>query len=276
MARPLQKEITISARSKPMSIDWLELWRARELFYFLMLRDVKVRYKQTVLGVLWAFIQPLATMLIFTLIFGQLARLPSEGAPYAPFVLAGMLPWAFFSTVVTQASLSLLNQQALLTKVYMPRLLIPTSCTGSAAVDFSISLVLLFMLSYYYDIRFSVSVLAIPALMGICALAATGLGVGLAALSVVYRDFKYVTPFLIQCLFFLSPVVYPTSLVPDRWQWILSINPMVGVIDGFRSALFGHPWNWHGLAFALASAVAIALAGLLMFRATERRFADLA
>ena len=238
------RRLVIRPRSGWIAIDWRELWESRELLYFLVLRDVKVRYKQTVLGVAWAVLQPLFTMLIFTLIFGRFAKIPSDGVPYALFVFAGLLPWTFFSNNISQASMSLMNQQTLLTKIYLPRLFIPSSSIGSGLIDLLVSFGVFAMLMIYY-----------------------GVGLGPGVLMV---------PFLVQSWLYLSPVIYPVSMVPPKWQPLLAINPMAGIIDGFRSALLGLPWNYTTIGISSASSLVLLAFGLGYFRKTERSFADVA
>jgi len=259
-----------------IAINWRELWESRELLYFLVLRDVKVRYKQTVLGVAWAVLQPVLSMLVFTVIFGRLAKMPSEGFPYAIFVYTGLLPWTFFSTAVATASQSLLNQQALLTKIYLPRLFVPSSAMGSGVVDFAVSFAFFGCLMAYYGVSPGWGLLAVPALVALTIVASLGVGLALSAVTVTYRDFRYVTPFLIQVWMYLSPVIYPVSIVPSEWQWLLALNPMVGIIDAFRAALLGRPWNLTALGVSALSSFAMLAYGLFYFRRTERRFADVA
>lgn len=273
---PAKKDLVIQARPGWIAIDWRELWDCRELLAFLVLRDVKVRYKQTVLGVLWAALQPLFTMVIFTIIFGNFAKIPSEGVPYAIFVFAGLLPWTFFANAVTQASQSLVNQQALLTKIYLPRLFVPGAAVGGGLIDLAVSGVVFLGIMLYYSFTPGWGFLLVPLLVLMTSAAALGVGLSLAALTVTYRDFRYVVPFMIQSWMYLSPVIYPVSAVPVKWQWALALNPMAGVIDAFRSALLGLPWNFTTLAVSSASSVAILLFGLFYFRKTERRFADIA
>lgn len=270
------RDLIIQPRPGWIAIDWRELWESREILAFLILRDVKVRYKQTVLGILWAVLQPLFTMVIFTIIFGRFAKIPSEGLPYAIFVFAGLLPWTFFSNSVSQASQSLVNQQALLTKIYLPRLFVPGSAVGGALVDLGISAVVFLGIMVFYSVAPGWGFLAVPFLVLLTTFAALGVGLSLAALTVTYRDFRYVVPFMIQSWMYVSPVIYPVSVVPREWQWALALNPMAGLIDGFRSALLGLPWNLTTLTVSSVSSIAILVFGLFYFRKTERRFADVA
>jgi lipopolysaccharide transport system permease protein len=274
-AAPL-REFVIKPSTGWVSINWRELWEARELLYYLVLRDVKVRYKQTVLGVAWAVLQPLFTMFVFTIIFGRFAKIPSDGLPYSVFVFAGLLPWTFFSSNISQASMSLMNQQSLLTKIYLPRLFIPASAVGSGLVDLLVSFVVFALLMAVYRVPVGVGMLAVPVLIALTAAASLGVGLILAAVTVTYRDFRYVVPFLIQSWMYLSPVIYPVSLVPDQWQLLLALNPMAGIIDAFRSALFGLPWNVSTLTVSSLSSLALLGYGLYYFRKTERSFADVA
>jgi lipopolysaccharide transport system permease protein len=266
----------IRPREGWIGVDWRELWEYRELLYFLVLRDVTVRYKQTVLGIAWAVLQPVFSMLIFTVIFGRFAHMPSQGQPYAVFVYAGLLPWMFFSNAVTTSSQSLVNQQSLLTKVYLPRLFVPAASIGSGLVDMAISCIVFAGLLVFYRIVPAWSVLAVPLLIALTVVAALGVGLTLSALTVSYRDFRYVVPFMVQVWLYLSPVIYPVGIIPERWHWLLAINPMVGIIDGVRAALFGSQWNVTTLAVSSVSAVLLLVLGLFYFRKTERRFADVA
>ena len=265
--------------------DWREMIEYRELLYFLVWRDVKVRYKQTVLGVAWAVLQPLFSMLVFTVIFGSFAKIPSDGYPYAVFVYAGLLPWTFFSSAVSIGGTSLINQQHVLTKIYFPRLFVPSAAVGAALVDLAISFgVYAVILAVYAafpaegmkSAALSWGLLAVPPLVLLTVMTALGCSWLLAALTVTYRDFRYVVPFLMQAMMYVSPVIYPVSIVPDRYQWLLALNPMAGIIDGYRSAILGKEWNLTTLGVSAAMTVAIFLYGLFYFRKTERRFADIA
>ena len=269
------QEIIIRPRKGWIAIDWAELWHYRELFYFLAWRDVKIRYKQTVLGVAWAVIQPVFSMLVFTIIFGKLAKIPSEGLPYAVFVYAGLLPWTFFQNAVTQSGLSLVGSQSLLTKVYFPRLIIPTAHVGAGLVDLAISFGVYAIILALFGVAPSWGIVFIPFLVLLTIAAALGLGLVLASLTVTYRDFRYVVPFSMQALMYLSPVVYPVSIVPQRYHWLLALNPMSGIIDAYRSAILGKPWNFTTLIVSSGVTVALFVFGLYYFRKAERRFADI-
>ena len=268
--------IRIQPRSGWIPIDWKELWEFRELLYFLIWRDVKVRYKQTVLGVAWAVLQPVFSMVIFTIIFGKFAKIPSENLPYAVFVYAGLLPWMFFSQAVTMGGQSLVNQQHLLTKIYLPRLFVPTASTGSGLVDLAISFGVYAVILLVYQITPSWQVVFVPLLVLLTIVAALGFAYTLAALTVAYRDFRYVVPFMVQAMLYLSPVIYPVSIIPPRFHWLLALNPMAGVIDGYRSAILGKPWNFTTLTVSTLSAMLLLTFGVFYFRKTERRFADIA
>ena len=269
-------EIVIRPRKGWIAIDWSEISHYRELLYFLVWRDVKIRYKQTVLGVVWAVLQPVFTMLVFTTIFGRFAKIPSENLPYAVFVYAGLLPWTFFANGVTQAGQSLVNQQNLLTKIYFPRLFVPTAAVGGGLVDLAISFGVYAVILTIYGIVPSWGVVFLPVLVLFTVMAALGLGCTLAALTVSYRDFRYVVPFMVQALMYLSPVVYPVSLIPSQYHWLLAINPMAGIIDAYRSAILGKPWNLTTLAVSGSITIVLLVFGMFYFRKTERRFADIA
>jgi lipopolysaccharide transport system permease protein len=257
------------------SLDFKELWAYRELLWVLTLRDIKVRYKQTVLGVAWAVIQPVMTMIVFSIFFGRLARMPSDGFPYPVFVYAALLPWTFFANAVVGSANSLVGSANLISKVYFPRLIIPLSSVGAGLVDFAISAVILLVMMLVYGVGWSVNLLLAPALVLAVIFTALGVGTLLSALTVAYRDFRYVVPFLIQLWMFVTPVVYPASLVPERWQWLFYLNPMAGLIEGFRAAFLGRPFDVVGLSISFTVAVAFFLAGILYFEKVERRFADI-
>ena len=269
-------ELIIQPTRGWIGIDWGELLRYRELLYFLVWRDFKVRYKQTVLGVAWAVLQPVFNMVVFTIIFGKLANISSEGMPYAVFVYAGLLPWTFFSGGVNLAGLSLVNQQNLLTKIYFPRLFVPTASIGAGMVDMAISFGVFAIILLFYQTVPSWQIVFLPPLILLTVLATLGFGYTLAALTVSYRDFRFVVPFMLQAMMYLSPVIYPVSLVPGKWQWLLALNPMTGIIDAYRSAILGKPWNFTTLAVSTAATLVLFVFGLFYFRKTERKFADIA
>lgn len=255
-------------------LDLRELWSFRELALVLLGRDVKVRYRQAALGASWAILRPLLSMVIFTIVFGRLARLPSDGIPYPVFVLTGLLPWTLFSTAITASGQSLVSSAHLVSKVYFPRLIIPLAALGSALLDFFISALLLVALMGWYHMGFHWSLLALPLLtLGVLG-AALGVGTLLAALTVAYRDFTHLTPFLVQIWMYATPVVFPASLVPERWRWVLYLNPMSGLIEGFRSALLGRSFDMAALAISATLIMASIVVGVAYFERVERHFAD--
>lgn len=255
---------------------WADLWRYRELLYFLALRDILVRYKQTVLGVSWAVLRPLLTMIIFTLVFNKLARLPAEGAPYPLMVLAALLPWQLFASGFSEAGNSLVSNANLVSKVYFPRLIVPASTVAVSLVDFGISLGLLVAVMAWYGFIPGWQVIALPAFVALALAAAIGAGVWTAALTVKYRDFRFVIPFAVQLGLYVSPVGFSSSVVPEHWRMVYSLNPMVGIVDGFRWCLLGGRTEifWPGLLMSLAIVAAVLLGGISFFRRTERTFAD--
>jgi lipopolysaccharide transport system permease protein len=256
-------------------IDPREIWDYRELLYFLTKRDIKVRYKQTILGGLWALIQPAFTMIVFTLFFGRLAKVPSDGLPYPIFVYAGLLPWTYFANAVSNSGNSLVGSANLITKVYFPRLMVPASAALAGLLDFFIALFVLGALMIYYQFLPGVGILLFPFLVALTFLCAVGVGLWLSALNVQYRDIRYAIPFLIQIWMFLSPVIYPVSLIKDKYQWLLALNPMGGVIHAYRASLLGHqPIDWPLLGLSALIIVALFLGGLYYFRRMEKVFAD--
>jgi lipopolysaccharide transport system permease protein len=259
-------------------IDFRELREYRDLFFFLVWRDIKVRYAQTVLGVAWAVLQPLIGTIIFTVVFGRFAGVPSDGVPFSLFALAALVPWTYFATSLSGASASLVSSTNLLTKVYFPRLVIPLAPVLAGLVDLAVGFLALLILMAIYGVVPSASALvAVPLLVLIALLAAGGIGSGLAALSLQYRDVKHATPFLVQVWMFLSPVVYPLSLVPENYRLLYALNPMVGVIEGFRTVLLGTGSAGPAvLGVSAASAVVLFVGGTVFFRRWERSFADVA
>ena len=252
-----------------------ELWRYRELLYFFVWRDVKIRYKQTAIGVAWVVLQPLLTMLVFTLFFGRLAKLPSAGLPYPVFYFAALVPWVYFATALQATTNVVVDNQRVITKVYFPRLVLPISTVLSGLVDFSIGFAVLLVFLAFYRMPPTFAALWLPVFILLAVATALGVGLWLAALNALYRDVKYVTPFLVQFWMLASPVAYPSSLVPERWRWLYGLNPMAGVIDGFRWALTGHGQPPGPLLIASASAVLLVLlGGLLFFNRMESSIAD--
>jgi lipopolysaccharide transport system permease protein len=260
-----------------VGINWREIWRYRELLYFLTWRDVKIRYKQTVLGAAWAILQPFLTMVVFSLFFGQLAGLGQKtgGVPYPIYVYAGLLPWTFFANAIGSSGNSLIGSSNLITKIYFPRLVIPLAAVGAGLVDFAVSFLVLLGMMLYYRTPPSWQLALVPLFLVGTVLAATGVGTLLSALTVAYRDFRYVVPFMIQLWMFITPVIYPPSIVPSKWHWILSLNPMAGIIDGFRAAFLARPLDWPQLGLSLIVSLLLFLTGAAYFRTVERRFADI-
>src|SRR6266403_3116099 len=260
---------------------WLELrlrevWMYRELLYFFVWRDLKVRYQQTAIGVAWVVLQPLLSMGVFTLFFGRLAKLPSDGLPYPVFYFSALAPWTYFSTALTTTTNVVVDNQRVITKVYFPRLILPLSSVMSGLVDFAIAFVVLLAFVLGYGLRPGVHALWLPFLLLLALATALGIGLWLSALNALYRDVGYVTPFLVQFWMLASPVAYPSSLVPEKWRWLYGLNPMAGVVEGFRWALTGHGQSPGALLLASAGAVLLLLlAGLLFFQRMEGTIADL-
>jgi lipopolysaccharide transport system permease protein len=251
-----------------------DLWAYRELLYFLVWRDVKVRYKQTALGVLWAVLQPLFMMIIFTIFFGRLAGVRTGDVPYPLFAYAGLVPWTFFANAVTNSGNSLVGSAHLITKVYFPRLVIPAAAVAAGLVDLAVASVVLFALALYYGVALSWSLLLLPVFVALTVLLALGAGLLASASTVRYRDLKHALPFLIQLWLFASPVIYSSSAIPARWRWLYFANPLAGIIDGFRSALTGRAFDWPAITVAAAVTFALLLAATYLFRRIEETFAD--
>lgn len=257
------------------SINLRELWNYRDLFYFMVWRDIKVRYAQSVLGIGWAIVQPVMFMIVFTVIFGGLADLGSDGVPYAIFSYTALVPWTYFARTLTESTSSLIRNPALINRIYFPRLIIPLSSVLGKLVDFGIAMTLLVGLMVWFQIAPTIWALMLPVLVLLMMLTASGLGMWLTAMAVHYRDVQYGSSFLIQLLMYAAPVVYPASLIPDKFQLVYAINPMVGVIEGFRSAILGtNPMPWDFLAIGSATSIIIMISGILYFRRMERIFAD--
>jgi len=258
------------------AIDIAELWRYRELFLFLSWRDILIRYKQTYLGVAWAVLQPILTMVVFTVVFGKLGKFPSKGAPYVVMTMAGLLPWYFFSNALSQSSNSLVASTNMISKIYFPRLIVPASAVLSGLVDFLIGCVILAALMAIYGVSFSPRLLALPVFLFVAFTAALATGVWLSALNVKYRDVKYIVPFFTSMGLYASPVGFDSSIVPERLRFLYNLNPMVGVIDGFRWCVFGHAFTpfWPGFLASVAATLIILVCGVFYFRSTEKTFAD--
>jgi len=255
---------------------WRDLWRYRELFFFLAWRDILVRYKQTTIGIVWALGRPLITMLVFTLVFSKLAKLPSEGVPYPILVFAALLPWQFFSGAFSGAGDSLISNAGMISKVYFPRLVIPTSAVIVSFVDFLISGIILVGLMIWYGFAPNLRMLTLPLFIFVAFAAAMGAGLWIAALNVKYRDFRIIVPFVVQFGLYISPVGFSSNIVPEQWRLLYSINPMVGVIDGFRWAILGGNTQlyWPGFLLSLSLVLVILGTGIAYFRKTEKTFAD--
>jgi lipopolysaccharide transport system permease protein len=273
-APPGQRVTIIEPSRGWRMLDFRDLWSYRELLVVLTARDVKVRYKQTSLGVAWAIIQPVAAMVIFSIVFGRLAGLPSDGYPYPIFTYAALLPWTYFATSIATAGNSLVSSADLVRKVYFPRLFVPLASVGAAIVDFAIATIIMLLLMAYYGIPPTANIIAVPFLLIFTTLAALGIGTLLAALNAAYRDFRYVIPFLVQIWLFATPVAYPASLVPEKWRWVIYLNPMSGLVGGFRSAFLGAPFDLLGLAIAGVVSLIVFIAAVAYFERVERSFAD--
>ena len=271
-----EKPVVIIEPSKSwVALNLRDLWQYRDLLYILTMRDIKVRYKQTLLGAAWAIIQPLFTMLIFTLFFGKLAGMPSDGIPYPIFAYAGLLPWTFFSNAVTNSGNSLVGNSNLITKIYFPRMIIPMASVASGLLDFVIAFGLLIVLMFYYGVGLSINLLMLPVLLVLTSLLAIGVGMWMSALNVKYRDIRYALPFLVQLGMFASPIIYPLSLVPEKWRWLMALNPLAGQIEAYRSAFFGKPFDWLSLGVSAVLTFAVLIYSAYNFRRMEKSFADI-
>jgi lipopolysaccharide transport system permease protein len=273
----MNQQILIIEAGRAERHYWADIWRYRELFFFLAWRDILVRYKQTVIGLAWALLRPFLTMLVFTLVFSKLAKLPSEGVPYPIMVFAALLPWQFFSNAFSSAGDSLISNSNMISKVYFPRLVIPTSAVIVSFIDFLISGVILVGLMLWYGFMPSWHLLILPLFIFVVFAAAMGAGLWVAALNVKYRDFRYIVPFVVQFGLYVSPVGFSSTIVPEQWRLLYSINPMVGVIDGFRWAILGGntQFYWPGFLLSLSLVTVVLITGIFYFRKTERGFADL-
>jgi lipopolysaccharide transport system permease protein len=260
-----------------IGINWAEIWQYRELLYFLTWRDVKVRYKQTALGAAWAILQPVMQMLLFSVIFGRLAGLDQKtgGVPYPIYVYAALLPWTFFANAINSSGNSLVGNANLISKVYFPRLVVPLAGVCAGLVDFAVASVVLVALMLFYGVALPWQLALLPVFVLGAVLIATGVGILLSALTVAYRDFRYVVPFMIQVWLYATPVMYPPTIFPERWRWVLAVNPMTGIIEGFRAVFLGRPLDVAPTALSLAVGVLLFFAGTAYFRSVERRFADI-
>jgi len=267
--------VSIRAGDKSAAVDLKSLWAYRELFYFLTWRDVKVKYKQTALGAAWAVIQPLFTMIVFSIFFGKLASLPSDGIPYPLFAYAALMPWNFFSNAVNSSGNSLVGSAHLITKVYFPRMIIPAAAVAAGLIDLMIAFGALIVLMIYYRVGLTWNLLMAPALIILIALLAAAVGMWTSALNVKYRDIRYALPFAIQLTMFATPIIYPVTIVPERWRWMLKLNPLTGIIEGYRASFFGRPFDWPALATSAAITAALLVYSTCHFRRVERTFADI-
>ncbi|MCK4825473.1 ABC transporter permease [bacterium] len=275
MKTPGKNISVIEPRRGWIPINFREIWQFRELLYFLAWRDVKVKYKQATIGVIWAVIQPLLTMVIFSVIFGRFGKLPSDGVPYPIFVFIALLPWQYFASVLGQSTTSVVGGGSMVTKIYFPRLIMPASTAIAALLDFMIASVILGFMMLWYSVSISWGILLVPLLLFLTMMNAVGFGMWFAALNVRYRDVQHAIPFLIQIWMFATPVIYPSSMVGEKYAWVLALNPMGGVIEAFRPAVLGHsaiPWEALGVSAGVGFLVFVG--GMFYFRKVERYFAD--
>jgi len=261
------------SRSTPLNLR--ELWSYRELLYSLTRRDIKVRYKQTALGVAWAILQPLFMMVVFSLFFGRLAGIPSDNIPYPLFAYAGLLPWTFFSNAVTNSGNSIVGSAHLITKVYFPRMIVPGATVAAALLDFLIAFVILILLMFYYRVTPSWHIFLLPIFVALSTVLAFGVGMWFSALNVKYRDVRFALPFFIQVGMFVSPVIYPSSFIPGNLRWLIELNPLTGIIEGYRSSLFGQPFNWRAIGISAIVTLILLRYSIYTFRRMEKGFADI-
>jgi lipopolysaccharide transport system permease protein len=272
---PAEPLVVIQPTKRWSLLSFKDIWAYRELLFFLTWRDVKVRYKQTALGAAWAILQPLFMMIIFTIFFGRLAAVDSAGIPYPVFALAGLVPWTFFSNSITASGNSLVGSANLITKVYFPRLIVPAAAMLAGLVDFVLAFGLLCLLMLYYQIVPTIQILFLPVLVVLTALFSLGVGTWFSALNVKYRDVRFALPFLIQLWLFLSSVILPSTAIPTKWRWLLLLNPMSGIIEGYRAALFGLPFDWPALGIASGLTILTLFYAIYSFGRVERSFADI-
>ena len=272
---PAEPLVVIQPSKRLSMLSFKDIWAYRELLFFLTWRDVKVRYKQTALGAAWAILQPLFMMIIFTIFFGRLAGVASAGIPYPLFALAGLVPWTFFSNAITASGNSLVGSANLITKVYFPRLIVPAAAMLAGLVDFLLAFMLLVLLMFYYRVTLTAQILFLPVLVILTALFSLGVGTWMSALNVKYRDVRFALPFLIQLWLFVSSVIVPSTSLPQKWRWLLMLNPMSGIIEGYRSALFGLPFDWPALGIASVLTIVTLVYAIFAFGRVERSFADI-
>jgi lipopolysaccharide transport system permease protein len=269
-----ERHSLIKSEEAGVQLNLAELWYFRELLYFLTLRDIKVRYKQTLMGLAWVIIQPLTTMLIFTLVFNRFVRLDAGPLPYPLFALSGLLLWLFFANAVTNSTNSLVSNSNLITKVYFPRMFIPAASVAAGLVDLAVAFLLLVVLVFYYGVSLTSNLLLLPVFILMMTLLALGVGLLSAALTVKYRDLRHALPFIIQLWMFASPVIYPASIVPEKWKWLLTVNPVAGIIEGFRASLSGGNFNWMHLSISAVVTLVLLVCSVYVFRRFEDTFAD--
>jgi lipopolysaccharide transport system permease protein len=269
-----ERRALIKSEEAGVQLNLSELWYYRELLYFLTLRDIKVRYKQTLMGLAWVIIQPLTTMLIFTLVFNRFVKLEAGPLPYPLFALSGLLLWLFFANAVTNSTNSLISNANLITKVYFPRMFIPAASVGAGLVDLAVAFLLLIVLLIYYGVTLTSNLLLLPLFILMMTLLALGVGLLSAALTVKYRDLRHALPFIIQLWMFASPVIYPANIVPQKWKWLLTINPVAGIIEGFRASLAGGAYNWKHLSISALITLVLFVCSIYVFRRFEDTFAD--
>lgn len=269
-------ELVIRPKYGLLDLNWQELKEYRELLFFLALREIKIRYKQTIMGASWALLQPFFTMIVFTLIFGRLAQMPSDGVPYPIFSYSGLLLWTYFSNALSQSSNSLVDNAPLLSKVYMPRIFIPTAPCLSGLLDYVIAISILAVMMVYYRFVPGISILLLPFIILLTFMLVSGVGYWLSSICVKYRDVKYILPFFIQLLMFISPVIYPTNIMGENLKWLLYLNPLTGLISAHRACLLGHiPVDFVGLGISAVLTIVIFVSGILYLKRTEKYFADL-
>jgi lipopolysaccharide transport system permease protein len=268
-------EVLIEPSRGWASLNLKELWAYRELLYFLALRDVRLRYKQTALGIIWVVLQPLATMLLFSFLFGRLAGIKSDGIPYPIFAYTALLIWTFFSNAVISSSNSLVGSSHLITKVYFPRMIIPMAAVAAGLIDLIISFPLLVILGVYYGVNLRLTILLMPVLVLLTVFLAVGVGMVLSALNVKYRDVRHALPFVIQLWMFASPIIYPASMLPEGWRWLLRLNPLTGIIESFRASLFGRTFDWASLGICAGLTMTVLVLSVFTFRRMEKKFADI-
>lgn len=274
--KPLaDKPLTVIEPGKPWKMNFHDLWRYRELFYFLIWRDIKVRYKQTALGIVWVVLQPALTTLVFTVFFGVLARVPSGGKPYPLLAYTGLLPWTFFSNAVAGGANSLVTNASLITKVYFPRMLIPVAAVGARLVDFAIALLFLVPLMIYFNVKPTLNLLMLPFLILLLTWFSVGIIVWLSALNVRFRDVGIVIPMLVQLWLFVTPVAYSSDLIPRKFQWLYFLNPLAGIVENFRSSILGVDFRWTALAYSTIISLFIFVQAAYFFRRMERTFSDI-